>query len=85
MLTGEIGLAKETIGTLNLNGTGNYTGGTTINNGTVRLGSNTALVGEGNLYLPAGVLDLNGYAATIAGLNDGGAGLGTVLGASGHL
>ena len=44
---------------LNLSGTGSYSGGTTINNGTLQLGSNTALPVQSNLYVPGGMLDLN--------------------------
>jgi autotransporter-associated beta strand protein len=42
-LSGAIGLVKNGPGTLSLTGTNNFSGGTTINDGTVRIGSDAAL------------------------------------------
>jgi autotransporter-associated beta strand protein len=68
-----------------LSGNNNYLGGTTVNKGTLKLGSSTALPANTSLILvssdaPAGALDLNGFNASIssiAGGNGGGGGAGT--------
>jgi autotransporter-associated beta strand protein len=76
------GLIKDGAGLLSLTGTGSYSGGTSVNNGTVQLGSATAMIGHGGLYLTGGVVDLGGFGATIAGLNGTG---GTVQGSAGSV
>ena len=54
-----LALAMTGPGTLFMAGTSTYTGGTTIANGILQLGSSSAL-GSGSLTLNGGVLDLNG-------------------------
>ncbi len=83
-INGTAGLTKTDTGTLTLEGTNGWTGATTISNGTLKAGAAGAIpngTGKGNVVLDggatAGILDLNGYDATINGL----AGTtGTVLG-----
>jgi autotransporter-associated beta strand protein len=72
------GVAANTL-TINSSGTGvffftganTYSGGTVINNGTLEIGSATAL-GAGNLTVNGGELDLNGQTATIHGIRGAG-------------
>jgi len=61
-------LAKSGPGTLTLSGDNTYTGGTTIDAGTLKLGSSAALVNSPNGLLVNGsnaVLDLNGNSITV--------------------
>jgi autotransporter-associated beta strand protein len=82
-VTGSIALTKNGAGTQILSGTGNtYSGATTINSGTLRLGasnvlpsgagmSSVSIVGNtlvNGLIVP-GTLDLGGYSQSITGLN----------------
>ncbi len=69
-------LTKDGSGTLTLSGTNTYSGGTVIEDGTLSVGSDAALVQCGNGLLVNGsgaVLDLNGHNATVGqvGLVDG--------------
>ena len=57
-------LIKVGSGMLTLSGNSNYSGGTTILNGTLQLGSSTAL-GTGNLAVNSGTLDLGGNGVTV--------------------
>jgi autotransporter-associated beta strand protein len=65
-------LIKTTVGTLTLAGTNSYTGGTQIQNGTLKNGSATALPSTSTVTIGSttnnGVFDLNGFTATIGGL-----------------
>ncbi len=75
-ISGSGTLAQQGAGILTLSGTNIYTGNTTINAGTLQIGSTSALpsgVGKGNVNA-GGTLDLNGYGITVNGL----AGSGTV-------
>ena len=65
VISGSNGLIKNGASALTLsNGSNSYSGVTTINGGTVKLG-NIAPLGTGNLTLAGtGILDLNGYAYT---------------------
>ena len=68
--TCQLGLAKTGSGTLALSGNNSYTLGTTLSNGTLQLGSSSALGGAtGTLAINGGILDLNGYSITVASLN----------------
>ncbi|OQB85759.1 MAG: Autotransporter-associated beta strand repeat protein [Planctomycetes bacterium ADurb.Bin126] len=77
------GLVKDGNGLLTLSGNNAYTGGTTVNAGTLKLGNNAALGATGSQVIVAdgAMLDLNGsitssrdYAAVISGSGIGGAG-----------
>jgi autotransporter-associated beta strand protein len=70
-LTGDIALVKTGPGTVVLSGDNDYTGGTTLESGTLRVAGSDAL-GGGGLYLNGGTLDLNGFDTTIASLNGSG-------------
>jgi len=64
--TNAIGLVKFGANTLLLSGSNGYSGGTTITNGTVQLGSANALgAATGNLAINGGTLDLNGNSLTV--------------------
>ena len=77
--TGTSGIIKSGAGTLVLSGTNTYNGATTINQGTVRLGSSsalpsTALTLNANGSGLTALLDLNDFNATITTLTFGGTG-----------
>ncbi|WP_415908830.1 autotransporter-associated beta strand repeat-containing protein [Oleiharenicola sp. Vm1] len=59
------GLAKSGSGTLTLSAANNYTGGTTLNAGTLAVGNNSAL-GTGTLTVNGGTLAASGGARTLA-------------------
>ena len=71
-LSGSIGdsgsLTKLGSGTLELYGNNYFSGGTTINEGTVKQESDSAL-GYGNLTMGGGTLDLNGHEVNVTWLN----------------
>lgn len=86
------GLSKSGLGTLTLSGTNSYTGATSILNGTIALGVNNGLNAATTLTLgdPTlnynGVLKLNGFSQTLAGLAKTGNGtLNKVIGGSSTL
>lgn len=71
------GLTKQGTGILTLSGTNNWTGGTSIQGGTVRFGVNQALNATGTVTVAFGnglpaLLDLNGFNFTSAALTFGG-------------
>jgi autotransporter-associated beta strand protein len=70
LMTGTGVLAMDGAGTLTLASANTYTGGTSVNAGTLRLGVDDA-IGTG-AALVTGTLDLAGFDATIAGLNGNG-------------
>ena len=71
-LTGDIALVKTGPGAVVLSGDNDYTGGTTVESGTLQVASSDAL-GGGGLYLSGGTLDLDGFDTTVGSLNgDGG-------------
>jgi len=74
-----ISLIKDGSANLTLSGSGGYTGGTTVNAGTLTVANDSAL-GSGNVNLNGGKLDLGGYAVgnniVLAG--------GTLIGSSGY-
>jgi autotransporter-associated beta strand protein len=76
-------LAKNGVGTLTLSGTNTYTGSTTIWSGTLRLGADNALPGNGDVSISQSTaLDLNGFSATLGTLT---ADRGAVIRGSGTL
>ncbi|NTY41081.1 two-partner secretion domain-containing protein, partial [Burkholderia diffusa] len=74
-ISGTGGITQAGAGAVTLTGNNTYGGGTTINSGdTLKVGSATALPGTTTLN-DNGVLDMNGFNTTVAGLN----GLGQVI------
>jgi uncharacterized protein with beta-barrel porin domain len=72
-------LVKTDTGTLLLSGANTYTGGTTVSNGTLRLGAANALPSAGLVTVASGAtLNLNAFDHTFSGLM----GAGTVTGAN---
>jgi fibronectin-binding autotransporter adhesin len=83
-ISGSTGVTKQSSGTATLGLSGNdYLGATTINGGTLQLGSATAIpegaAAGGVVVNTGGTLDLNGFSETINGLS----GVGTVNNSSG--
>ncbi len=67
------GLVKVGAGTLTLYNTNTYNGATAVMNGRLRLGRNNALNPAGNAFVGNGaVLDLGGFAQSLAGLGGSG-------------
>ncbi|QGW82579.1 autotransporter-associated beta strand repeat-containing protein [Variovorax paradoxus] len=72
-VVGDDGLRKEGAGTLELSGTNTYSGGTTVNAGTLRAGSTQALGTGNNLQVQAGAtVDLNNFNNRIGALGGSG-------------
>ena len=70
-----VGLTKSGTGALVIGGSNTFTGQLTINNGALQLGGSSALSSTpaaffGNSGTSAGTLNLNGFNATLASLND---------------
>jgi autotransporter-associated beta strand protein len=69
-ISGAGGLTKQSTDTVILSGTNTYSGATNIANGTLRLGSGTALPTGNNVTTSGrGVLDLGGFNTSIGNLN----------------
>jgi fibronectin-binding autotransporter adhesin len=68
------GLTKTDAGTLILTGADNYTGGTTVTAGTLRLGAGASLAAAGALTVNGGTFDLENGGQTVGGLAGGSAG-----------
>ena len=68
-------LTKSGGGTLTLTGANSYTGGTTVTDGTLRLGIGGSLAAAGVLQVDGGSFDLNGRTQTLAGLSGTGGGV----------
>ncbi|MBX7210930.1 MAG: autotransporter-associated beta strand repeat-containing protein, partial [Verrucomicrobiaceae bacterium] len=67
---GSRSLTKQSTDTVILSGNNTYSGGTSIANGTLRLGSNTAMAQSGDLTTSSrGVLDMAGYNASVKHLS----------------
>ena len=78
-------LTKSGAGTLLLGGSNTYTGGTTISNGTLKLGVQNALLSNGAVAVAGGTYDLGGFAAVTNGtvtISSGAISNGTLLSSS---
>ena len=64
-------LVKTGTGIFTLTGSNSYTGGTTVNNGTLQLGNSKAL-GTGGLTVNGGTLDLHGNSVSVPGFSGAG-------------
>ena len=82
VMEGPGGLTKDGAGTLRLFGANTYTGGTTINAGTLQLISSNRLAAAGALTINGGIFDLNNNNQTVAALSGAG---GTIALGSGTL
>lgn len=74
-ISGTGGLSKQGSETLTLSGNNSYTGPTTINEGTLKLGTQNSLPSQGGVSLANGAgvtLDLNNFSTTISSLSGGG-------------
>ncbi|MGO9112862.1 MAG: beta strand repeat-containing protein [Thermoguttaceae bacterium] len=70
-LSGSGSLTKIGAGTLTLAVSNSYTGGTTVSNGVLELGTSTALPSNSSVTLNGGTLDLGGVDQQVASLSDG--------------
>jgi autotransporter-associated beta strand protein len=68
-VTGEIAIVKQGGGTLLLSGSNNYVGGTTVEAGTLRVGTTLSLPQSTNYTVNGGTLDLNGSGLTATQLD----------------
>ena len=68
-VTGVGGLTKNGLGILTLSGANSYTGGTTVNAGTLQLAPGASLPSTGPLTVNGGTLDFNGNNVTIGSLS----------------
>ena len=65
VISGAGALNIDTSGTVTLNAANTFTGGTTINNGTLVAGINNAIPAAGGLGINGGTVDLNGKSVTL--------------------
>lgn len=63
------GLTKNGLGTLTLSGANTYTGGTTVNAGTLALGANNALADAGGVTINGGTFDVAGFSDTVGAVS----------------
>jgi autotransporter-associated beta strand protein len=68
---GQLSLTKTGSGTLALDGTSSYGGGTTVASGLLQVG-NAAALGTGGLSVTGGTLDLHGFNLSLGSLTGGG-------------
>jgi fibronectin-binding autotransporter adhesin len=68
VIAGTGSLVVDGTSNVSLNGASSYSGGTTLQSGTIRTGNSSAL-GSGSLAMNAGVLDLNGQSLSIGALS----------------
>ncbi|MEY5025049.1 MAG: hypothetical protein RLZZ244_577, partial [Verrucomicrobiota bacterium] len=66
VLAGTGGLSKSGTGTVTLQAANTYTGGTTVSQGSLVLGSNGALADSGSLNLSGGAVDLGGRTQVVS-------------------
>ena len=79
-----LALVKAGAGELTLTAANTFTGGTTVNNGVLQLGSDTALGNDAPLTVDGGTLDLNSHSITVSSLTtDSGSTGGTITDMSG--
>ncbi len=72
--SGTVALVRSGAGTTTLSGVNTYTGGTTLNGGTLKLGASGSILADtGAVVLGGGTLDLNGFDETVGAvtLNSG--------------
>lgn len=75
VITGTGSFVKDGAGIMTLGGANTFTGGTSVQQGTLQLGGNNRLAAAGGLFLfSTGTFSLNGFSQTVSGL----AGPGTV-------
>jgi autotransporter-associated beta strand protein len=74
--SGALAFVKNGTGTLTLSGSNTYSGGTTIDAGTLQLGNTFGLgSATGSLAVNGGTLNLNGFSPTVGALSGGAAGV----------
>ena len=80
VISGSGTLTKTGPGTLTLTGSNTYSGGTTVNTGTLQLGNAHALgAATGGLTVNGGTLDLNGHSASVGALSGAGGSITTAV------
>ena len=72
VISGSGSFVKQGSGTLALTGASTYTGGTTVNEGTLQLGAGGALASGGALTVNGGAFDLNGGSQSVGALSGSG-------------
>ena len=75
-ISGSGGFVKQGTGLLALTGANAYTGGTTVNDGTLQLGAGGSLASGGALTVNGGTFDLNGNSQTVGTLSGTGGTIG---------
>ena len=72
VISGSGSFVKQGSGMLTLTGASSYTGGTTVNEGTLQLGAGGALASGGVLTVNGGAFDLNGISQSVGALSGSG-------------
>ena len=68
ILGGSAGLTKNGSGTVNLTGHNTYTGTTTVNEGTLRIGASNVFSDSSSLVVNGGIFSIYGFSDTVAGV-----------------